>query len=35
MRSLIEAKKTMLHGAGLTNLRCVEQSGAVVFERDL
>src|SRR5262249_17891418 len=33
MRSLIEAKKTMLHGAGLTNLRCVEQSGAVVFER--
>jgi hypothetical protein len=35
MRSLIEAKKSMLHGAGLTNLRCVEQSGAVVFERDL
>jgi hypothetical protein len=35
MRSLIEAKRTMLHGAGLTNLRCVEQSGAVVFERDL
>jgi hypothetical protein len=35
MRSLIDAKKTMLHGAGLTNLRCVEQSGAVVFERDL
>jgi hypothetical protein len=35
MRPLIEAKKSMLHGAGLTNLRCVEQSGAVVFERDL
>jgi len=35
MRSLIDAKKSMLHGAGLTNLRCVEQSGAVVFERDL
>jgi hypothetical protein len=35
MRSLIEAKKSLLHGAGLTNLRCVEQSGAVVFERDL
>ena len=35
MRALIEAKKSMLHGAGLTNLRCVEQSGAVVFERDL
>ncbi len=35
MRPLIEGKKSMLHGAGLTKLRCVEQSGAVVFERDL
>ena len=35
MQPLIEAKKSMLRGAGLTKLRCVEQSGAVVFERDL
>lgn len=35
MQPLIETKKSLLHGAGLTKLRCVEQSGAVVFERDL
>jgi hypothetical protein len=35
MQPLIETKKSMLHSAGLTKLRCVEQSGAVVFERDL
>jgi hypothetical protein len=35
MQPLIDGKKTLLHGAGLTKLRCVEQSGAVVFERDL
>jgi hypothetical protein len=35
MQPLIESKKTLLHSAGLTKLRCVEQSGAVVFERDL
>jgi hypothetical protein len=35
MRPLIDGKTTLLHGAGLTKLRCVEQSGAVVFERDL
>ncbi len=35
MRPLIDDKKPLLHGAGLTKLRCLEQSGAVVFERDL
>ena len=35
MRPLIDTKKTLLHGAGLTKLRCLEQSGAVVFETDL
>jgi hypothetical protein len=35
MRPLIDGKKSLLHAAGLTKLRCVEQSGAVVFERDL
>jgi hypothetical protein len=35
MRPVIDGKKTLLHGAGLTKLRCLEQSGAVVFERDL
>jgi hypothetical protein len=35
MRPLIEGKKALLRGAGLTKLRCLEQSGAVVFERDL
>lgn len=35
MGPLVEAKKSLLHGAGLTKLRCLEQSGAVVFERDL
>jgi hypothetical protein len=35
MRPAIEGKTSLLHGAGLTKLRCLEQSGAVVFERDL
>jgi hypothetical protein len=35
MRPLIESKQAVLRGAGLTRLRCVEQSGAVVFEHDL
>jgi hypothetical protein len=35
MRPAIEGKQALLHGAGLTKLRCLEQSGAVVFERDL
>jgi hypothetical protein len=35
MRPLIDGKQPLLHGAGLTKLRCLEQSGAVVFERDL
>jgi len=35
MRPLIESKRSLLRSAGLTRLRCVEQSGAVVFERDL
>src|SRR5512140_695926 len=33
MRPLIDGKKPLLHNAGLTKLRCLEQSGAVVFER--
>jgi hypothetical protein len=35
MRPAIEGEKAVLRGAGLTKLRCLEQSGAVVFERDL
>jgi hypothetical protein len=35
MRPAIDATLAVLRGAGLTRLRCVEQSGAVVFERDL
>jgi hypothetical protein len=35
MRPAIESERAVLHGAGLTKLRCLEQSGAVVFERDL
>jgi len=35
MRPAIESEKAVLRGAGLTKLRCLEQSGAVVFERDL
>ena len=35
MPKAIDGKVALLHGAGLTKLRCVEQSGAVVFERDL
>ncbi len=35
MLPMIDAARTALHNAGLTRLRCVEQSGAVVFERQL
>ena len=35
MRPAIETAHAVLRGAGLTRLRCLEQSGAVVFERDL
>jgi hypothetical protein len=35
MGPAIEAARTALRGAGLTRLRCLAQSGAVVFERDL
>jgi hypothetical protein len=35
MRPVIDGKAALLHDAGLTKLRCLEQSGAVVFERDL
>lgn len=35
MAPLIDGKTALLRSAGLTKLRCVEQSGAVVFERDL
>jgi len=35
MRPAIESEHAVLRGAGLTKLRCLEQSGAVVFERDL
>jgi len=35
MRSTIDSVVPVLRGAGLTRLRCVAQSGTVVFERDL
>jgi hypothetical protein len=35
MGPLIDAARPALRGAGLTRLRCLAQSGAVVFERDL
>jgi hypothetical protein len=35
MSPMIEGARASLHGAGLTRLRCLEQSGRVVFERDL
>jgi len=35
MKPAIAGEQAALHGAGLTKLRCLEQSGAVVFERDL
>jgi hypothetical protein len=35
MRPAIDGKRAVLRGAGLTKLRCLEQSGAAVFERDL
>ncbi|HEX2691260.1 MAG TPA: hypothetical protein VHN14_31825 [Kofleriaceae bacterium] len=34
MRPTIEGRKPLLRHAGLTKLRCLAQSGAVVFERD-
>lgn len=35
MKPLIDANASALRDGGLTRLRCLEQSGAVVFERDL
>jgi hypothetical protein len=35
MRPAIDGERAGLRGAGLTRLRCLAQSGAVVFERDL
>lgn len=35
MKPLIEANASALRDGGLTHLRCLEQSGGVVFERDL
>ena len=35
MGPLLDANTGALRDAGLTRLRCLEQSGAVVFERDL
>lgn len=35
MKPAIDSRAALLRGAGLTKLRCLEQSGAVVFERDL
>ena len=35
MAPVIDAARSRLSGAGLTRLRCLSQSGAVVFERDL
>jgi hypothetical protein len=35
MSPAIDGERAVLRGAGLTKLRCLAQSGAVVFERDL
>lgn len=35
MGPMIDAARAALRGVGLTRLRCLAQSGAVVFERDL
>ncbi len=35
MKSTIQPELAAFHAAGLTKLRCLEQSGAVVFARDL
>jgi hypothetical protein len=35
MAPAIDGERAVLRGAGLTRLRCLAQSGAVVFERDL
>ena len=35
MGPMLDAARAALRSAGLTRLRCLEQSGAVVFERTL
>jgi len=35
MKASVDATVASFHAAGLTRLRCVEQSGAVIFNRDL
>jgi hypothetical protein len=35
MKTSVDAAVASFHAAGLTRLRCVEQSGAVIFNRDL
>lgn len=35
MKATVDAAAASLHAAGLTHLRCVEQSGSVIFNRDL
>jgi hypothetical protein len=35
MKASVDGVVASFHAAGLTRLRCVEQSGAVVFSRDL
>jgi hypothetical protein len=35
MKSTVQPQLAAFHAAGLTKLRCLEQSGAVVFARDL
>jgi hypothetical protein len=35
MAPLLDTSSPPLHAAGVTKLRCLEQSGALVFERDL
>jgi hypothetical protein len=35
MAPVVDSASPPLHAAGLTKLRCLEQSGALVFERDL
>ncbi len=35
MGPLLDSARDSLHGAGLIKLRCLEQSGLLVFERDL
>jgi hypothetical protein len=35
MKPVLDTAAAQFHAAGLTKLRCLEQSGAVVFARDL